>query len=192
MAFPTEPSASSQAPPRCLLPAHQQVGFRGSPALPARRCGCSCIHYLLPTAPNRGPCEKQTPRGLAEEAGERFPRPCHGCCRGPCSPGGSGTSRRRPAGNGCRAWFSRPPPPPLPAAARPAPWPRTPAWRRENVQTAEKALGEVSVHLACGARTSTMGRSKRKLKDCQCPALQGSDLHAVWLSPRVSPEARGV
>lgn len=119
VAFHTEPSASSQAPPRCLMPAHQQVGFRGSPALPARRGGCSCVHYLLPTAPSRGPCEKQTPRGLAEEAGDRFPRPCHGCCRGPCSPGGSGTSRSRPAGNGCRAWFSRAPPPPLPPVPGP-------------------------------------------------------------------------
>lgn len=92
---------SSQGPAEVrLLPTHREVGFRGSPALLGRLCGCSCIHYLVPTAPNRGPREKQTPRGLAEEAGERFPSPCRGCCRCPCSPWDSGTSYSWPARNG--------------------------------------------------------------------------------------------
>lgn len=62
----------------------------------------------MPTSPTRGPCEKQTPRGLAEEAGERFPSPCHGCCccySCSCSPRDWGTSYSRPARSGCRAWF---------------------------------------------------------------------------------------
>lgn len=95
--WPSPPSRRrrGRGPLRGLLPAHREVGFRGSPALPARCCGCSCSHYLVPTAPTRGPCEKQTPRGLAEEAGERFPRPCHGCCRCPCGLG-------RPPQQACR------------------------------------------------------------------------------------------
>lgn len=107
--WPSSPQSrrrSSQGPAEVLLllPVRGEVGFRGSPALLARRCGCSCIPYLVPTAPTRGPCEKQTPGGLAEEAGERFPSPCHGCCC-PCSPRDSGASHSRPARDGCGAWL---------------------------------------------------------------------------------------
>ena len=93
--------APARAPLRCCC--CQPAGRSGSEGVLASlvgRCGCNCIHYLAPTAPTRGPCEKQTPRGLAEEAGERFPSPCLGCCCCPCSPRDSGTSHRRPARSG--------------------------------------------------------------------------------------------
>lgn len=90
VAFPAEPSALQPGPRRGAAASPSGGRVPRESALLAQRCGCSCIHYLVPTAPNRGPCEKQTPRGLAEEAGERFPSPCHGCCRRcPCSPPGT-------------------------------------------------------------------------------------------------------
>lgn len=110
VASPPSRWRSSQGPAEVLLllllPPQREVGFGRSLTPLVRRCGCSCVYYLFPTAPTRGPCEKQTPRGLAEEAGERFPSPCHGCCCCcPCSPRDSGTSHSRPARNGCCAGF---------------------------------------------------------------------------------------
>lgn len=96
--------------PAASPPAGRVPREPGSPGPPLR-----VQLHPLPCAhrPQPGAMRKANPRGLAEEAGERFPSPCYGCCRGPCSPGGSGTSRSRPPGNGCRAWCS-PAPPPLP------------------------------------------------------------------------------
>lgn len=192
--WPSPPShrRSSQAPAEVLLlPARREVGFRGSPARLARRCSCSCIHYLVPTAPTRGPCEKQTPRGLAEEAGERFLSPCHGCCLLLLQPQGLGNQplqacRERVP---CVVLLSRVAGPG--ASGSPAhPTPRPPALHRENFQKGNKAfrpVGEMWAYLACGTRKSTMGLLKRKLNDCQCHGPRGSDLHTLWLSLRLKP-----
>lgn len=108
--WPSSPSRrcfSSDSAAVLLLPSRWQVGFRGSRVCLARCRGCSCSHYLVPTAPTRGPCKKQTPRGLAEEAGERFPSPCHGCCCScSCSPRDWETSTAGPQGAGSVRGFA--------------------------------------------------------------------------------------
>lgn len=97
--------APARAPPTSCGASPPVARVLREPGSPGRRCGCSGSLYLAPTAPTRGPCEKQTPRGLEEETGERFSSPCHGCCCCSRNPRDWGACHSRPARSGYSVWF---------------------------------------------------------------------------------------